>query len=152
MKKVFLLLVLFAIGGCGPKTDFTQKHDFSTGEWSYEEKVDFVFPVDDTEGQKDLWIEIDHSEDYSYQNLYAKLTTEDPSGNTASQLLSFELAHKSGQWFGRCFSGDCHIKILIKEKVRFEEKGTYKMGLEQFTRKVNLEGIESIRFKVTQSL
>jgi len=52
-----------------------------------------------------------------------------------------ELAAKSGFWFGRCNSKRCKLSLPLQEQVHFKQTGTYRITLEQYSRKDTLSGI-----------
>lgn len=104
--------------------------------------------VVDTLSNYDMHMDIEHTDVYSYQNIYLKIITNFPGGKRMHEQLSVDLAEKSGQWLGHCKGDKCKIKVYLLESFRFPEKGNYSFIVKQHTRDEPLEGINKIGFSV----
>lgn len=150
--KYLSLFVLAVFGvGCGPDVLFEQSMPVAETGWAYADSLDFSFEIADTTKVYDVILEVEHSEDYGFQNLYVKTNTVFPSGKTDKQVLSLELANKVGFWLGKCSGGNCHLRIPIQQKIFFPEKGTYHFHMEQFMRQSPLPELKSITFKIEET-
>lgn len=150
---VYHLLVLLSIflSGCGSDYMYEKTYPINSSNWAYADSLDFSFDIEDTLSIYNLWLEVEHSVDYDYQNLYTRIHTGFPSGQKLAEPLSLELADKVGRWYGDCNSRTCILKIPIQEGAFFNQLGTYDIMLEQFMRKDPIEGIRTIGFLVEQT-
>jgi len=142
----FCLFILFY--SCDETPFFESKIEIPEAIWSYNYVPSFTVPVKDTSQKQDLYLELKHSPDFSYQNLYLKINTEFPNGEIKEEQLSINLANNSGDWIGKCQGESCMIQIYMLEKFKFAEPGEYKFSFEQYSREDNLKGIQSLNFKI----
>ena len=146
-----VLLGLFLLTSCGPKVVFEETKTFEQEVWAYDDIARFDFQVEDTFAYYDVWVAISHNANYPYQNMYTNILTAYPNQADAKQLLSFEMANKGGQWYGKCSDEICQLYIPLQERVQFTVPGDYQLGFEQYNRKDSLWGIQSFTLKIQES-
>ena len=152
MKNYFLIIgsiVLLCIG-CGKSYMIDEEVAFETKQWAQDETLDFIISVTDTSKRYNIYLEIDHSKMYIYQNIYMNVHTKYPSGKSLKQQLNVDLAELDGKWKGICKGEDCKAQIVLQENAYFNELGTHTFGFEQFTRDIKLSGMNGISFKVEE--
>jgi len=91
---------------------------------------------------------VDHTDQFPYQNLYVEALTTFPSDTSIKQLLSLEMANEAGFWLGECQGSNCQLSIPIQSNVHFQEKGSYTLNLEQYTRRDSLIGLKGIGLSI----
>lgn len=141
MRYLLIVLSCLFIFSCSESYIFEEVQSISS-PWKYSEIVDFNFSAPDTTQHYDLLLELKHSPDYSFKNIYTKIHTTFPSGKKTEDLVSFEIADSFGQWRGDC-GGSCTLLLGLKEGFKFQEQGPHILSFENYSRK-ELEGIESI--------
>jgi len=143
------LLFFLTIISCDDKNYIlNQSQQIEKEAWLYKDELTYNFDIQDTTKVYNLYLEIDHTTDYSYQNLYLKLHTDFPSGKKMEQKVSFELADKYGQWYGDCGSTSCALLVDLQKGTYFKEVGKHTITLEQYMRKNPIEGIKQLALKV----
>lgn len=142
---------VFLFAACGPAYLYNEDYDIPGGEWTYGDQLEFSFDIEDTTQIYNLWLEIEHSTDYKYQNLYTRVHTSFPSGESLQEPLSLELSDKLGRWYGDCGSSDCTLRVPIQQGAFFNEAGTYQITLEQYMRQDPVRGIRNIGFLVEKT-
>ncbi|PHN04021.1 gliding motility lipoprotein GldH [Flavilitoribacter nigricans] len=147
----FLLLLSCVLWGCGSDYLYERSYPIDSSNWTYADSLQFSFEIEDTLQVYNLWLEVEHSVDYDFQNLYTRIHTRFPSGQQLAEPLSLELADNVGRWFGDCNSKTCTLKIPIQEGAFFNQAGTYNITLEQFMRRDPIEGIRTIGFMVEKT-
>lgn len=147
----FLLSFCALILGCGSDYMYEKSYPIDSSNWTYADRLDFTFDIEDSLSIYNLWLEVEHSVDYDYQNLYTRIHTRFPSGQELTEALSLELADKIGRWYGDCNSRNCSLKIPIQQGAFFDQLGTYQITVEQFMRKDPINGIRTISFMVEQT-
>lgn len=154
MTKNFLFPLfgfLFLLSSCDPNFIYNQKFEIPQETWTYTDTLDFSFNIPDTANIYNIYLEIDHSVEFPKQNLYVLIYTQFPSGERIREMVSLELCNQAGYWFGDCNSKTCSLNIPIQEGAYFNQKGDYRITLEQYSRKDKLEGIKSLALKIEET-
>ena len=144
MKFWQCLFLLFLLYGCSDSIVYDHSVPIVDGIWTYNNYVPFEFEIEDTSSLYRLNLEVNHSTDYTFQNLYVKFRTSYPSDSVREDIVSLELADENGLWNGTCRGGNCSVSIPLQEKTFFQSQGKYGIQLEQYMRQDSLEGIYSI--------
>ncbi|MBT8220736.1 MAG: gliding motility lipoprotein GldH [Bacteroidia bacterium] len=142
--KVYISTFLFLFLCSCNSAYFKEEIELDNNYWTYSHPVEFNFEVLDTSANYDMYLEIHHTDNYPYQNLYLQTTTSLPGDSVIQQLVSFELSDKAGFWLGKCQGNHCRISIPIQSNFHFTKLGEYGLRLDQFTRTDSLLGIEKI--------
>ncbi len=137
MSHIYLFAVfvlLLSISGCAEQRFYEQSYALANEEWSHEDVKDFSFEVQDTTARYDLMMSIDHNTSYEYQNLYLKLTTVYPDGESRTQELSVDFADTQGRWYGDCNAKTCKVEVTLQENAFFNQVGNHTIKVEQHMR------------------
>lgn len=148
--RILAIIIVVVLVGCGPNIVFEQAYDVGE-EWSYEEQMDFDIHVVDTSMLYDLQFLLGHSVDYTFQNLYVKITTTYPSGKKVEDELSLQMANKMGEFSGQCSREHCTLTVVLQERFRFQEAGDHRISIAQHSRMEVLQGIESGELRLVES-
>lgn len=151
MKSLSILpffFIIFILSACGPNYIYEKSYNINEEGWTYEDTLNFEIDIADTVGLYNLYLELEHTTEYKFQNLYTRIFTEFPSGERLQKEVSLELAYKGGAWKGDCNKKVCHTKIPIQERAFFNIPGKHVITLEQFMRESPISGIKKIAFKV----
>jgi len=146
--SVLLAAGLLSFSSCGPNYVFDAKKEISESGWAYADPVSFSFNIEDTAKIYHLWLEVGHTPAYANQNLYTRIQTVFPDGNKLSEVVSLELADKSGQWLGKCSGQDCLLNVPLQMGTYFNQIGEYTLEMEQYMRRDSLKEVRDIRFMV----
>ena len=152
LKKTFIGLTLAIacfITSCGKeKVIFEKEYDIKNEAWLYPDTLNFAFDITDTTAIYDIVLTIEHTPQYSMQNVYTNIYTKFPKGERIKQLLNIDLADNTGTWLGKCNSASCGYSINIQENAFFNSVGQHVITLEQFMRVEALAGIKNISLKI----
>lgn len=135
MQKCWMILVVVALSSCGSNV-FYERYDELDGGWLYQNTFKHKVDVEDTAQWYNLLINVRHTNDYPYANLWVDLTTTTPDSVVKSQKFDLKLAKPSGQWLGKSWGSTITQERLVR-RVRFAQKGTYQFKL-QHDMRVNL--------------
>lgn len=141
---LFFLLFLF---GCGDAI-YSEKVERNEDAWAYKDIETFKFEAPDTQNLYDIQLTLTHSKDFDYQNLYLRLHTIFPKGDTIRQPFSIDLSDKFGQWLGQCGANSCSLTSVLQPSARFEQFGTYQLLFEQYSREDSLSGVQSLEVSI----
>ncbi len=145
-RKILIFILPLLLFGCGKDLEYQKTYQIPDNAWSYQDSLNFNFNIEDTTRIYNLFLEIEHQNTYSYQNLYTSIHTRFPGGERLTETLSLELADKAGNWMGKCSGVSCKLRIPIQQNAFFNASGDYEITLEQYMRKNPIEGIKSISF------
>ena len=150
MIRILLLCVplFFALSSCGPTYIYNHTYGIEKEAWTYADSLLYEVEIEDTLNIYNLYLDIEHSVDFKYQNLYTQVKTKFPGGAQIEEVLSLELQHKTGIWLGDCNSSYCTLRIPIQEGAYFNSKGKHSIFIEQFMRESPVTGVKSIALKI----
>lgn len=138
----------FLLTACSENFIYEETKSIPNGAWAYADTLDYTLNITDTTQLYNLYLDIDHTVDYPFQNIYLKIHTQYPSGKRISEQLPIDFADKTGQWYGKCSGEDCHLRVNIQQRAFFNEVGKHVITLEQFLRKNPLQGMKNIALKM----
>jgi gliding motility-associated lipoprotein GldH len=146
-----LALIMVSFFSCGEDYDYEKQYVIDDTSWKYGDTLNYNFEIQDTTNIYNLYLEVEHSSSYSYQNLYTKIYTKFPTGERIEEVLSLELSDKAGNWMGDCRNDDCRLLIPIQQNAFFNAPGAYEITLEQYMRKNPMPGIHKLGFKLEKT-
>ncbi len=148
--QFFILLAILTFTSCQPNYFFEEAIPVNNEAWSYNQPVSFKVDVNDPKKKYNLYFDIDHSTDYSFQNMYVQIHTTFPNGEKTSKPLSIDFMDKTGRWYGKCSGAVCKLRVQLKSAIQFKDPGQYGFEFEQFMRKENLRGIKNLAFRMEE--
>jgi gliding motility-associated lipoprotein GldH len=154
MKQIafsLLVLTIFTFFACNNEHFlYDKKCDIANAHWSYSDTLNFDFEIKDTFKIYNLYMEVEHPDNYSFQNLYVMTHTKFPSGERPSQRINVDLAANNGEWLGKKSGTNFTHRIDLQQNAYFNVSGKYQLTLAQFMRVDSLP-IKSIRFFVEET-
>lgn len=148
MKNLFLFFFLSLLMlSCKNEQVFSIEKKPEGGHWLHSDILTGTFEITDSSGPYDILFEIEHKENYAYQNIYLKIS-DDYSGKMSSDTVNIDLMDQYGVWFGSGFSGSKIYRIPLRKNLRFYKNKSYNFNIQQFTRNDTLQGIERIKLYV----
>ena len=57
----------------------------------------------------------------------------------------------AGEWFGRCNSKTCTLRIPLQMGAFFNATGQHQITIEQYTRKEKLPGVQAVALRIEQT-
>ena len=119
--------------------------------WAYPDSLRFDFDLADTSHFYNLFVDVEHADDYPFENLYVKIHTILPSGKRLSKTRSLQLAAPSGEWLGSGSGEKITARLVLQEHALFREPGHYALVFEQWMRQDSLTGISAIGLAVQRT-
>ena len=139
-----LVLAIFSVAACQDPFIYKEKKSIPGGSWAYSDTLEYRITVNDTSALYNLYAEFEHADSFPAQNLYLKLYTTFPGGKRVERMRSFDFFDNLGNPAGKCSGNKCTLRTMLQNSVYFNEKGSYKITLEQFTRTSPLPGISGV--------
>lgn len=141
-----LLWLTFTSCGQGPL--FEEKQEISNAQWTLDDTIRFQAILSDTAQWYDVFLNVHHLPEFTYQNLYVKAITVFPDGSAADQILSLQLADEFGVWEGECSGKSCIAPVTLSEKVQIPQPGEYEFKFIQYSRQDTLDGISALGLEI----
>jgi len=135
----FAFLLLFY--ACNQQVFYEKNDNIPNEIWNKDSALIYQFEIIDSLQYYDIYIDVRNSVDFQTQNFYIFLTTIFPSGYIGKDTLGAILCDNYGVWKGKGSGRLKDNRFLFKSKVRFAQKGVYKMKVYQAMRDDNLKGI-----------
>jgi len=143
---VFALLVIFS--SCDPQRIYEKNIQVNPNGWPAGEEVLFEVPVNDSLMLHNFYVNLRHTENYKFSNLYLFIETHFPGGSHARDTIELILADNTGKWYGNGFGKIKEYKVLIRQAVTFPVTGIYNISIVQGMRDENLQGIEDVGIRI----
>lgn len=149
-----IVAVLFGIG-CSDQVVYQSDQEVPGGAWLRSWRPAFEFDVADTVSTHDVYLDIRHTGDYPYSNLYTFISLKGPDGRVTTDTVECTLADAEGRWYGKgtgfIFSDRHQANVLYKYRERFPRKGRYAFTIEQAMRTDTLSGVIDVGVSVERS-
>lgn len=144
---LFLFFILLSFSSCDPNRIFEKNIQVDNG-WPAGEKVLFEVPINDSIILHNFYINLRHSEEYKFSNLYLFIDTDFPEGTHARDTIELILADHTGKWYGKGLGQIKQYQVMIRQAVVFPVTGTYNISITQGMREETLEGIEDVGIRI----
>ncbi|RSC95072.1 gliding motility lipoprotein GldH [Tenacibaculum singaporense] len=140
---IFLVAILLA--SCDSNSEFDNYIALPNSSWNKKNVIQFTFPINDSIGKKNLFINLRNNKDYAYSNLFLITQMNFPDGQIIIDTLEYDMADVTGKFLGQGFTDIKENKLFYKENITFPRKGEYTFKVRQAMRKNGeLEGIEEL--------
>lgn len=149
-KLIFSALIFLGLSACNKDVLFQDTLSIEDGIWRYEDPKTFAFIAEDTLTSYDLLIEVKHDSRFPFQNLYMQLRTSLPGKRIVEDIVSIDLADRSGNKYGTCRGEQCTFRIPVQKSFTFEETGPYEISIAQHSRLDLLPGVLAIGLTIKE--
>ncbi|MBC8265366.1 MAG: gliding motility lipoprotein GldH [Flavobacteriales bacterium] len=141
MSKLVIILLCFSLFSCKNNILFKADKELKNTNWHTDSLAVFEFDVSDTISTYLAEINIRHTIDYSFQNLFIFIHTKMPNGQFTNDTIECILADKNGKWKGKGIGDILDFTKIYKQDIIFKTKGNYKIEIEQAMRYGKLSNI-----------
>lgn len=152
---MWMAVAAVLLAGCGEEVVYQADVPVPEGAWDRGFKPEFSFDIADTVRQHDVYIDIRHTGDYPFSDLFLFVDLKGPGGRAMRDTVECLLADPTGRWYGKgtgfLFADRHDAKVLYKLHNRFPAIGRYSMRLEQAMRTEQLPGVIDVGVSVERS-
>jgi gliding motility-associated lipoprotein GldH len=99
----FLFALLIIFNSCDPQRVYEKNIRVNPNGWPAGEKVLFEVPVNDSLILHNFYINLRHTENYKFSNLFLFIDTYFHGGSHARDTIELILADNTGKWYGKGF-------------------------------------------------
>jgi len=148
--KSFLLAIPIALSlaSCSDNALFDDYFAIANQNWSYDKPVKVSVDIEDASQPYNVYINFRHTEDYSYSNIWLRLTQIAPSGKKTTVREEFQLAQQDGKWIGKGSGNLYSYRLIYKERFRFDTTGKHTFIIEQNMRDNPLKAVTDVGLRV----
>lgn len=154
-RALIPLLLLVTLAACGRTEIYQSDVPLPAHGWHNVYAPTFCFGITDTVSHHDVFIDVRHTGDYPYNDLYLFVDLTDPAGRVWRDTVECQLADPMGQWYGRgtgyIFADRFQAHILYRLGDRFPRSGRYCLRLEQAMRHDTLHGVLDVGVSISPS-
>ncbi len=141
-------MAFMLIASCADHVVFHNTKTVETEAWHMEDTLKFAAQIDDTLSLHKLYLDVRHTTDYAYSNLFLFMDIEFPGGRLLRDTLECILAERDGTWKGQGFGHIKSKRFLFRDDVWFPDKGVYTFKVSQGMRYEKLSGISDIGIRI----
>ncbi len=139
--------ILFLMA-CDPGRVYEKNEPVAVNGWNYADSREFTVLIPDTLAAYNVFINIRHTTDYDYNNLWIKMQTLLPDSTVLYDKVELSLADPDGTWHGNCLDGICYTTVLIRSNVHFPLAGYHTFRILQDMRVDPLPDILDVGIRV----
>lgn len=150
-NTLFFIISILILSACDPFLVYEKNMSIDTEGWKNENSAEFELEVSDTLSPHNFYINLRHSTDYKYSNIYLFLRTYFPGSGHTQDTIEIMLADIKGEWFGKGLGKIKENQVMLQKNFVFPMSGTYKLTIEQGMREEVLTGIEDIGVRIERS-
>lgn len=155
VNKGIFFVPLLLLTACAEGVIYQQDEPIPEGIWQRSFTPEFTFDIADTVGRYDVFIDLRHTGDYAFSDLYLFVHLEGPGGREMRDTVQCLLADPLGKWYGKgvgfLVADRYQANVLYKLRNRFPAAGRYSIRLEQAMRTEELNGVIDVGVSVERS-
>ncbi|MBK9073502.1 MAG: gliding motility lipoprotein GldH [Flavobacteriales bacterium] len=154
-RSALVLLLAVALLACGRPEIYQSDVPLPESGWVRGLRPTFCFGITDTVTPHDVFIDVRHTGDYAYSDLYLFVDIIAPDGRILRDTVECLLADPMGRWYGRgtgfVFADRFKAHVLYKLGDRFPRTGRYCLRMEQAMRTDTLHDVLDIGINIAPS-
>lgn len=153
MRKTLTWIACLLIGLAACTEDnalLDRTTDLKAQQWFTADSLSFDFEVSDTVHPFTIYVNVRHSAQYEWQNLWVQLSTLQPDGTETNQRVELPLSEPDGRWYGDCRGDICFHRVTVQPAAFFPMAGTYTLRLSQLMRENPVEHLLGMGIRIEQ--
>lgn len=123
--------------------------------WNKDSIISFELPQLDIAKKYNLFVNVRDNNDFPFNNLFLIVSLEQPNKETLVDTLEYQMANPDGTLLGEGFSDIKENKLFFKQNASFNQKGIYKVNIQQAVRETGkivgekeLKGVTEVGFRI----
>jgi gliding motility-associated lipoprotein GldH len=154
-NRISLLLIsmlgLLCLTACDPNRLYETNTPVANEKWMYNDIKSFALEVKDTNTHYNIYINLRHSFQFDWRNIYVQVGTQLPDGKKMEKRVNLPLCESDGKWYGSCLGDNCDIPIEIQHDAKFPMVGKYTFTIRQDMRVNPLDKMKSVGLRVEKT-
>ena len=153
-KHIYLwsiALSALCITSCDPNRLYETNTPVPNEKWTYDDAKSFTVDIKDTTSLYNIYINVRHSFQFEWRNIYVQVGTQLPNGKKMDKRVNLPLSEPDGKWYGSCMGDNCDLPVIIQQDAKFPMVGKYTFTIRQDMRANPLEKIKSVGLRVERA-
>lgn len=147
-----MLMMVIGLAGCDRGVLFEQFVPLDKKGWGYEQVLPFELEVQDVSVPYDVFINLRHTNDYPYANLWIMVYSYPPDGGTPTQQrMELKLATNDGKWLGTGLGANVNHQIKVRDMMKFQAPGKYSLAIQHDMRVQSVPALTHFGITVAKS-
>lgn len=147
-SKILVVCFALLVSSCIENVLVDTNTAVANRNWSYFNKVRVPVTVENAEAKYNIYINLRHTADYKYSNLFLLIHQTNPDGKTTTVRKEYQLAYADGEWLGSGSGNLFSYQLIFKKGYKFPAKGTYSFEIEENMRDNPLREISDVGLRV----
>lgn len=145
----YLLWILAGLAASCSDTALTDTNvAIDDRRWDYENKPRIEVDVADASQRYDVFLNLRHTNKYTYSNIFVLLHQHDPDGGRDTTRVEIRLAAPDGRWLGSGSGAIFSHQHLVRDNYTFPDTGRYVFLIEQNMRENPLPEVTDVGIRI----
>lgn len=148
--KRFLGIIFFAlvIYACVDNEVYHGSVDFEDKSWNLSNEPSLDVNIVDTAPTYNIYVEVRNTPSFETSNLWVMVSCKRPNGAVTRDTVNCILADQRGAWLGKGLGDLYATRHLLKENVRFFDRGLYKFSFVHGMRSMDVKGVSDVGISI----
>ena len=148
---LWVIVVGLCFAGCNKHRLLDEVRPIENHQWNYADVKSFDVEISDTAQTYSIYINLRHSFQFEWRNLWVNITTTFPNGKEYTKRVNLLLSEPDGHWYGDCLGDNCDMRLAIQQKAIFPLPGTYNFKIAQDMRQNPIGYVKSVGVCIEKS-
>lgn len=144
-------VVVLLLSACDKARLMEENEQINNNSWQLKDAKTFEAEISDTAISYNLYINVRHSFQFEWRNMWVNIKTTFPDGKKFDKRVNLVLSEPDGHWFGDCLGDNCDMQIGIQDKAYFPQPGKYTFTITQDMRVDPLPFVKSIGMRIEKA-
>lgn len=144
----YVLMAAIMFTACDKTRVMDENSQIDGYKWDYKDAKAFTTEIKDTSLNYNLYINVRHSFQFEWRNMWVNIKTKFPDGKEFNKRVNLVLSEPDGHWFGDCTGDNCYLQIPIQLNAWFPQPGQYTFTLTQDMRVNPIGFVKSIGMRI----
>lgn len=151
--QVTIVGVLLLLWSCSGDAVYSESLLVPEDGWQINDSLVYTFNIDSPEDSYNIFLEVENTEAYPYNNLWLFVQTKSPDNQEYIDTLQCFLSDEKGNWLGSTFVfSDKYVKRLTyKSGIQFAHGGQHQIKIIQGMRNDKLPGISQLTLELQKA-
>lgn len=154
LPSLCCFFAMIALVSCDKNRVFDEYKSVGSS-WNKDSIVSFELPQLEAAKKYNLFVNVRDNNDFPFNNLFLIVSLEQPNKQTLVDTLEYQMANPDGTLLGEGFTDIKENKLIFKQNATFNQKGVYKINIQQAVRETGkivgekeLKGVTEVGFRI----
>ncbi|MBL7777234.1 MAG: gliding motility lipoprotein GldH [Chitinophagales bacterium] len=144
----FVAVLSLTLNSCDKSVIKEENQTVDGNQWSYDNPKLFAVTITDTTQHCNIYINIRHSFQFEWRNMWVNIETTFPDSTVYSKRVNLPMSEPDGVWYGKCLGDNCDLQVPIQQNAVFPQMGTYTFKIKQDMRANPIGYVKSVGMRI----